>query len=442
MTPGIFHAPSDTIEVYDLGSSDYFWSSIKPGFTALAHPSSLSIGRTHGVFVLREEPPQGSLVAVVDCSEVLQKPSVEIMKAKKAVTITGTAEEIVYTDSSFFFDHSVSRKFLKFYSSHKPLLCEIDAYGDFLQALGPNASSDYIFDVKNVRNVEESLIKTRKSIYDLLKGENLNVIVLNSSKFYHLGTVSEYIHNFCQDAVLRKELDLQSLSLSKWLVDNSEAQVVVGDGKSELVGCVVHSIVSGANTRISSTAVVEYCEFDFPVVVQSHSLINSCSYLRAHNTQSEPCFVLPADLFMHGLPLFRYDSQQFTTLFMGANDDVKRTVPEVDRVSELEWFGRPLSDQLCKLGWSIEAIFPDATSFSLWHAKLFPVDQSISKSFLGAYKLSKYLSGCYSEDVKEFVTCQKVSMFEATTVFHDSGRILEYRNALFKRIKTTVTCQC
>ena len=29
---------------------------------------------------------------------------------------------------------------LQFYSRNKPLTCEIDAYGDFLQALGPDAT--------------------------------------------------------------------------------------------------------------------------------------------------------------------------------------------------------------------------------------------------------------------------------------------------------------
>lgn len=30
----------------------------------------------------------------------------------------------------------------QFYHQHKPLTCEIDAYGDFLQALGPDATSE------------------------------------------------------------------------------------------------------------------------------------------------------------------------------------------------------------------------------------------------------------------------------------------------------------
>lgn len=51
MNPGIFVVASDCIELFN---SEGDWSLTKPGFTALAHPSPVIIGTTHGVFVLAD----------------------------------------------------------------------------------------------------------------------------------------------------------------------------------------------------------------------------------------------------------------------------------------------------------------------------------------------------------------------------------------------------
>ena len=52
MHPGIFVAASDTFEFFN---SEGDWDFTKPGFTALAHPSPIEIGTTHGVFALPQE---------------------------------------------------------------------------------------------------------------------------------------------------------------------------------------------------------------------------------------------------------------------------------------------------------------------------------------------------------------------------------------------------
>ena len=57
MEPGIFVVASDCFELFN---SDGNWCFSQPGFTALAHPSPIEIGTTHGVFVLgnyQNSPP-------------------------------------------------------------------------------------------------------------------------------------------------------------------------------------------------------------------------------------------------------------------------------------------------------------------------------------------------------------------------------------------------
>ena len=54
MTPGLFVASADSIELYELEGEE--WNFSNPGVTALAHPSPIEIGTSHGVYVL-EKPP-------------------------------------------------------------------------------------------------------------------------------------------------------------------------------------------------------------------------------------------------------------------------------------------------------------------------------------------------------------------------------------------------
>ena len=68
------HAPSDMIEEFDL-NDDSARTFERPEFTAIAHPSSLDIDRTHGVFVLEENGGAATaLTELRSCLRVLQKP--------------------------------------------------------------------------------------------------------------------------------------------------------------------------------------------------------------------------------------------------------------------------------------------------------------------------------------------------------------------------------
>ena len=117
------------------------------------------------------------------------------------VVFQSDGEDYVYTDSNFFLDWNTAKKLLSLFVKIRPLECEICAYGDFLQALGPAATVDYTKNVANVTNETSSLVRTRERIFNFLKGTELNVLLFQQSRFYHLGTTAEYIHHFCNDPV-------------------------------------------------------------------------------------------------------------------------------------------------------------------------------------------------------------------------------------------------
>lgn len=132
------------------------------------------------------------------CKKFIHKPTREYMHSSGAV-FQHNGDDYVYSDSAFFMDYESVKILLNWLKATGPISCEIDAYGDFLQALGPEGTKDYCNNVKNVTMVESTLVKAREEIFSLLRNSMLNVLMLNKSKFYHMGTTTEYIHHFCED---------------------------------------------------------------------------------------------------------------------------------------------------------------------------------------------------------------------------------------------------
>ncbi|MGH0147829.1 UNVERIFIED_CONTAM: hypothetical protein FKN15_048049 [Acipenser sinensis] len=260
MEPGILVTCADDIELYCIKENETIRFD-RPGFTALAHPSSLPIATTHGVFVL--EPTVESEHGVLEyrsCHSFLHKPNTKTMYVSGAVCKKvkhvprsfgelgdNSADEFVYTDSTYYIDHSTAKQLMMLFKEIGPLDCEIDAYGDFLQALGPGATSAYTRNTANVTKEEEKLVEVREKIFFLLKGTPLNVIVLNNSKFYHIGTTQEYLFHFTADLNLRAELGLLPKAFS----------ICPNDAALNVSACVIHSLVDPSCTVAPGT-VIEY----------------------------------------------------------------------------------------------------------------------------------------------------------------------------------------
>merc|ERR1719282_1809170 len=89
MEAGVFVTASDDIEVFNMDTSSMENSKMMgETVTALAHPSSLYIGTTHGVYVMTPAETKETTTQLQDvrqCLEVLQKPSVDLMRERGAV---------------------------------------------------------------------------------------------------------------------------------------------------------------------------------------------------------------------------------------------------------------------------------------------------------------------------------------------------------------------
>ena len=199
---GVFLCSSDTIELFDESHSTTDWQMTED-FVAFAHPSSVAIGTQHGVYVLEQTEQK-------QCICVLQKPSIEQMKRHQAICFSAE-NEIVYTDSLYFFNIRVAQRLADVYRGEAEIQCEIDCYGDFMRPLGsrplPRPEGD---DKSN----PSQAIRLKQKIYDALLGCHLQVVIFEHSSFNHTGTNDEYLDICCAMGETGQEI-FEELKLEK-----------------------------------------------------------------------------------------------------------------------------------------------------------------------------------------------------------------------------------
>ncbi|XP_016072294.1 PREDICTED: fucose-1-phosphate guanylyltransferase isoform X2 [Miniopterus natalensis] len=430
MNPGILVTCADDIELYSIGESESIRFD-RPGFTALAHPSSLTIGTTHGVFVL--EPSNCLEYRDLEyrcCHRFLHKPSIERMRQFDAVCRPRNffqqdfsygdipslklEPEYVYTDSLFYMDHKSAKKLLAFYEKIGTLNCEIDAYGDFLQALGPGATVEYTRNTSNVTKEESELVDLRQRIFHLLKGTSLNVIVLNNSKFYHIGTTEEYLFHFTSDSSLKSELGLQSIAFS------------ISPAIPECSGntsCFIQSILD-SQCSVSPGSVVEYSRLGPGVSVGENCIISGSSII----TRA----VLPAYSFVCSLSLKMNGHLKYSTMAFGVQDNLKKNVKTLSDIKSLQFFG------ICFLScldiWNLkvtEELFSgNKTCLSLWSARIFPVCSSLCDSVTTSIKMLNAVQNKSTFSLNNY----KLLSIEEMLVCKDVEDMITYREHIFLEI--------
>lgn len=424
MNPGILITCADDIELYNIGETDFIWFD-QPGFTALGHPSSLTTGTTHGVFVL-EPSLQGAEKTEFEyrsCYRFLHKPSTEDMRQYGAVCVKNNCQpspgslgdsEYVYTDSLFYIDHVTAKHLLMFYRQMSTLGCEIDAYGDFLQALGPGATQDYAKNVENGTKEESSPVEIRGKIFTLLKGMPLNVIVLNNSKFYHIGTTHEYLFHFTSDGKLKLELGLHPNAFS--ICSNSAADL----GKS---ACIIHSILS-SECSVSPGSLVEYSRLGPDVSVGTNSIISGCCI----DTKAD----IPPNTFITTLSV-RHDGELgYTSMVFGVEDNLKQNVTNLSDTHLLRFFG--VSIEQCAALWDLknsDQLFSgDKTRLSLWTVRIFPICSTLSDSVKVSLGI---LNSVHTKSLFKLNGFKLVSV-EEMLHYKDIEDMLKFRQQLYEEI--------
>uniref|UniRef100_A0A8C3XD32 Fucose-1-phosphate guanylyltransferase n=1 Tax=Cyanoderma ruficeps TaxID=181631 RepID=A0A8C3XD32_9PASS len=428
MKPGVLVTCSDDIELYSTGATETITFD-KPGFTALAHPSDVAVGTTHGVFVLDPSSFSGKGgLEYGSCYRFLHKPDVETMQQSGAVCVrercpqlscpgsrgdAGTASECVYTDSVFYIDHGTAKQLLGFYKQMGTLCCEIDAYGDFLQALGPGATPDYTKNTSNVSRGGSGLVGVRQQLFSLLQGTPLNVIVLNNSQFYHIGTTQEYLFHFTAESKLRSELALQPVAFS----------IFPDTAKAAGQWSIIQSVLE-PGCVIGPGSVLEYCRIGPEVSVGKGSIVSGCCI----NFSVD----IPSNCFLSSVSVRVADGVEYVTMVFGVGDDLKRSVKSLSDLHSLQFFGASLPE--CLDRWSIEAsdqlFSSEDTCLGLWTARIFPVCSTLSESVRMSLNM---LSSVQHKSAFKLSGFQLLSVEEMLT-YKDVQDMLKFRKQIYDEI--------
>jgi fucose-1-phosphate guanylyltransferase len=294
MNPGVFVVSSDVIFLYN---SEGEWNFRGLGFTAIAHPAPVRVADNHGVFILedmlnpwesyRKDPSSPSAMAKPKC--FVHKQTVKSLQNKKAI-IPGT--DLAYVDLAFYFDTPTMHKLVKFYSENSPLQCEVDAYGDFLQALGPGATAKYCWETSSGKLARQQAV-LREKLFNVLKETPLRVVIFHEAQFNHLGTIAEYLYHLCDNCILRRAYNFNIKSVHEERREGyGSCKVKTAEISSSEGYVLMQSVVHDTQSlSVGVKTVIEYC-----ILERGVSIGRKCLLSNLHVPENS---VIPENTFIH-----------------------------------------------------------------------------------------------------------------------------------------------
>uniref|UniRef100_A0A0P4WAQ6 GDP-fucose pyrophosphorylase domain-containing protein n=2 Tax=Scylla olivacea TaxID=85551 RepID=A0A0P4WAQ6_SCYOL len=400
--PGTLVTCADDIETYCLDRASLDMESLGGAdVVALGHPSTLEVGTGHGVYVLQgggAEVALSGTSSVQECLEVLQKPSISAMRASGAVFCRGGSEqhqdqqeeqegqEEVWSDSVFWLSSGVCRRLLKWYRDNQPLPAELDAYAHLLPCLG----------TRMVAASAEDFSDFRSQMLPLVRGASFKVITLPQSKFYHLGTMQEYVGNFntAQDFISELGIDRNTSNIR----GSASVECLVKEGHGEgkeagedtvkhtrMQGTIIESYFSSPDVRIEvqntgTRYVIEHCRIGVTLRLSGDTILSNCTIVPYPAMPHTPgtAVHLPAGTLFHTVPVtYQAQSLYITVAF----DLDARMKAESSDLRDVRAFGRTLKDVIHTLGLEEVKDMGKISKISLWNVNIFPAAKTASESF-------------------------------------------------------------
>uniref|UniRef100_A0A7S3GJL7 GDP-fucose pyrophosphorylase domain-containing protein n=1 Tax=Palpitomonas bilix TaxID=652834 RepID=A0A7S3GJL7_9EUKA len=332
---GVFIMCADDIQVFPMLQNSPRGSLEGDGFIGLAHKASIQVGECHGVYVINNTF-EGTSTLPAACHQYLHKFDQKALRENNAVFDAGS----VWVDSSFFFSWSTAQLLLDIYDSilsQGPLDCEIDAYGDFLQAACAHPPKGFVERNSHVGSKARTMI-IRSLLLSKLEGTSLDVLLLSPSLFFHVGTMSEYLFHYCADPSW-ETLFLQTKS---------------EDSRMRIMCSTCH-----ARALVESPSVVEYSVVDDGCVIGSGSIVSSVQLPKGVH--------IPQSSFLQVVPVENVDGHiYYVCQFMSVRDNVKANADQATL------FGRPLVDAVLPvLNRHPSDVWPHSCPRTFFTAKLF-----------------------------------------------------------------------
>lgn len=266
------------------------------------------------------------------------------------------------------------------------------------QASGDDSTPSYTSNAVNVCNETNSLMATRKCIYNMLKGTPLYALVLAPAKyicdeantdkseatsiFYHIGTMHEFIENFSNNKIFRRIFGVQPLTSClglPYLYDDTSQveghESYVGAHSDGSLACRIAEMKNNTSVImrskldplvcIGSGSIIEYSIIGKSSFIGKDSIISGC-----HLPEKSK---LPDHSFFHTIPILVKGLTRFITVAFPTNADMKKQTSDSKALDNVYHFGIPLTKyNICN----------DGKPVSLWNVKIFPIAASMEESYI------------------------------------------------------------
>ena len=249
--PGLMVLAGDVCEVFDPFVECF--SFLEEGCIGGGHLDNYQYAANHGVYVV--DANDFEFDKIMKCKQYCHKfQSNELNSVGANVAgIVGGVDDLCIVDSDYFLSANIVRKLANFYEASPGILSlgvEIDCYGDFLSCFKGAQNKE---PSKRITCCESTTLQhIRMSLWNILKDENLFVVVPKQQTFYHIGTMMEYAYYLSKGM---KELLYGDIAQGETNAERVIASNLRGDcsiGQSAVLSSTLHS------TKIGNGSVIEF----------------------------------------------------------------------------------------------------------------------------------------------------------------------------------------
>lgn len=322
---------------------------------------------------------QGKACLVSNCLEVLQKPTIEQMH-NRGMVVDG---RLAYTDSAYWVNSAFIQIMMKLREDPRYCTVETSMYTDIMTCLGMAKEKEHV-----MKLLASSGNEFKKKICREMAPVELHVLAMPESKFYHFGTMPEYLEAFLKDDQLRKEMKFGASGQ-----DNSSSVIMSSNITSDF--------------KVPSGCVIEYSKILSKEATLGEGLILSCCTIPVDYKGS-----VPGRCLYQTVPIRQKDALSFVTIVFGTGDNLKKTG---ESLSDISWCGYSLESQVESTLVKDDLVERNKT-MCLWNAKLFEakvseweslqsaMDAAAGKARLGKsgirYSMAELVK-CFDQDAME-----------------------------------------
>jgi fucokinase len=333
---GLVVASGDVVLTFDSEGLD--WS--RPGVTGVGLRQSIEVGSQHGVYVADQAGRVYSF---------LQKPSAAEVSAAGG-TLAG---DLVAVDSGLIrFDPEISQRLTELGTTAGDAVPFMDLYRHFTMALtGQWKLSD-----------DEHW--ALRELHGILAGQAFWCSVLEGD-FTHVGTTRSF-----------HKLVTEETNFSRLYEARQRIEIATPEGVRS-AGVIIDSLLA-PGSELGPTAIAIECDLTVPVTLGRGAILHgACGLNRAID--------VPDQTVVHQIPVVAPDGAWGTVVRVyGVEDDPKAAT----------WYGRPIGEQLGRLGIDAESVWPGAPESEriLWNADLYPIAPPVE-----AWNAARWLMGLSSD---------------------------------------------